>query len=136
MNTEEIERLLKRKCKDSFLGVFAKDRLPRSLPHRRPLSLVCNTDKHDKPGRHWVVLYIGNDSSGEYFDSFAMKPENIFAKFLDKFCKSWIRNEDKVQSLMSKFCGHYCIFYCLFKSLNYEMIDIMNCFIDDTAVND
>jgi len=136
MNTSDIERILNNKCKSIFLGVFAKDRLPDRLPSKRPLLLVCNTDTHDKPGTHWIVLYVGENSRGEYFDSFAERPEKTFKRFLDVHCTSWIANELRLQSVLSKFCGHYCIFYCLFKCLDYDIQSITSCFVDDTALND
>ena len=64
MNTAKIDGILRKRCKGMFLGVYARDRLPNKLPAKRPLILVCNTDPHNKPGEHWVVLYIGNESCG------------------------------------------------------------------------
>ena len=136
MNSRQIEKILRSKIKGNFLGVFPIDRLPRTLPPRRPLLLVCNTDRHDRPGEHWIVLYVGQNGTGEYFDSFGRAPERIFVKFLDRFAPSWCSNGARLQSIISGFCGHYCIFYCLFKTLGHSMKDIVNCFIDDTAAND
>ena len=136
MNTNDIIRLLSTRCKDKFLGVFPLDRLPQRLPPRRPLLLVCNTDPHDRPGEHWIVLYIGEKSYGEYFDSFGASVPLIFKRYLDKYCANWCSNAMQTQSVLSKFCGHYCVFYCLFKCLNYSLTDILNCFTSDTALND
>ena len=44
MNTEEIDRTLRRYVRD-FDGVFSADTLPE-----KPRLLVCNTDASDKPG--------------------------------------------------------------------------------------
>ena len=38
-------------------GVYAADRLPRTIPDR-PLLYIANTDPHFKPGCHWVVIYF------------------------------------------------------------------------------
>jgi len=43
MNTEEIDRILRRHVTD-FDGVFSTDTLPE-----KPRLLVCNTDASDKP---------------------------------------------------------------------------------------
>jgi hypothetical protein len=134
MNTAEIYKKLKRRCGRTFLGVFARDRLPAALPPRRPLYLVVNTENHNKPGQHWIVLCI--DKDGEFFDSYGRPPTNIFRSYLDKFCGKWIFNDTRVQSIVSRFCGHYCIFYCYFKTLGYSMKEVLDCFIDDTAYND
>jgi len=134
MDANRIETLLRKRCGKTFLGVFAIDRLPRLLPPRRPLLLVCNTDPHDQPGEHWVVLYIA--IRGEYFDSLAEKPLHTFERYLDKNCNRWTMNCETLQSVMSSFCGHYCVFYCLFRCLNYDITHITNIFTSDTALND
>ena len=136
MNTYDIFRLLGKRCKDSFLGVFAKDRLPSKLPPRRPLFMICNFDAHDKGGSHWIAMYVDEVGQGEYFDSFGRKPIDTFETFLNKNCSSWTYNDKQVQSVISKFCGHYCVFYCLFKDLRYDLSDIMKSFTTDTALND
>lgn len=134
MDTRKINGLLRRRCGKIFLGVFACDRMPEKLPSIRPLLLVCNTDPHDRPGEHWIVLYI--DARGEYFDSFGERPQLIFERYLDKHCNSWTFSERALQSVLSSFCGHYCVFYCLFRCLNYNLSDITNVFTNDTALND
>jgi hypothetical protein len=136
MNATDIERILRRKCGHVFLGVFAKDRLPASLPAKRPLLLVCNTDPHQRPGEHWVVLYIGRNARGEYFDSFGRAPDRLFKLYLDKYCSVWKRNERQIQSVLTRFCGHYCIFFCLYKYMDYDLKTIINCFSNDTGLND
>jgi len=136
MNTDEIFAKLKRRCAGRFLGVFARDRLPARLPPKRPLMLICNTDPHDKPGEHWIAMFLGENAKGEYFDSYGRDAPLIFKNFLNKFCTNWIRNDARLQSVISSFCGHYCAFYCLFKSLDYSMTRIVDCFTDDTSAND
>jgi len=134
MDATKIESLLRKRCGKIFLGVFAIDRLPQKLPTRRPLLLVCNTDPHDRPGEHWISLYI--DNRGEYFDSFGEEPRKIFELYLNKHCNTWTKSARALQSVLSSFCGHYCVFYCLFKCLNYDIVSISNVFSSDTALND
>ena len=134
MNTAKIRDLLKKRCGPAFLGVYAIDRLPRPLPPRRPLLLVCNTDTHDKPGEHWIVLFV--DMKGEIFDSLGEQPKRIFKLYMDTYCNSYTVNERQLQSLTSYFCGHYCVYYCLMKCLNYSMHDIVTAFSHDTGLND
>ena len=77
MDTREISDILKRDrfTKHHFRGVFACDQLPKQyMP--RPSALVINTDPADKPGQHWVAIYITRDGVGEYFDSYG-KGTNI-----------------------------------------------------------
>ena len=136
MNTRDLFRHLARRCQGELIGIFSADRLPRRLPARRPLLLVCNTDPHSKPGEHWIAMYLAKDGTGEYFDSFGRMPSPIFSDFLERHCVNYVFNDEQLQSVLSSFCGHYCIFYCLFKRLDYSMSSIVNCFSSDTMLND
>ena len=136
MNTTQIENILRKRCKNMFLGVFAKDRLPGRLPAKRPLLLVCNTDPSSRPGEHWVVLFVGKYARGEFFDSYGRPPDRLFSLYMDKYCAKWKYCNSQIQSVISSFCAQYCIFYCLYKSLNYSLKDILKCFSNDTALND
>jgi hypothetical protein len=53
-------------------GVYARNRLPRRL--NVPSALVENTDPDDRPGTHWVALYIDANSRGEYYDPTGRPP--------------------------------------------------------------
>ena len=57
---------------DCFVGTYPRDMLPKTL-HQSTAALVINTDTSDKPGQHWVAIYISN-GHGEYFDSFGLLP--------------------------------------------------------------
>src|SRR6266516_6218179 len=126
MDAGKIKRMLKKRCGHSFLGVFPIDRLPSTLPPRRPLLLVCNMDPHDRPGTHWIVLFI--DLIGEFFDSFGQEPALTFRRYLENYCNSFTETAKPIQSVLSAYCGHYAVFYCLMKVLNYSMSDIENAF--------
>ena len=136
MNSQQIDKILKRRCRGKFLGVFSKDTLPTRLPSQRPLLLVCNTDKKSRPGKHWIAIYLDIDESGEYFDSFGRPPKKSFKHFLNKNCVRWNINSRQIQSASSYFCGQYCVFYCLYKSIRYSTNSILACFSSDTGLND
>lgn len=138
MNGGRIESILMKdtKCGTMFVGVFACDRLPTRLNQRGPALIVCNTDPHDRPGQHWVALYVEDSSYGEYFDSFGRPPEGPFRTFLNQHCARWIFNERHLQSTISHFCGHYCIFYCLHRCRDKNINAIANLLTSDTGLND
>ena len=108
MNSVDIERFLRHRVKN-FDGVFSVDTLP-SMPRL----LVCNTDPSYMPGRHWICVYV-KDGRGEYFDSFGRRPNSVFERYLNRHCSSWIFNDRHLQSVASKFYGHYCIYFCLLR---------------------
>ena len=136
MNGEEIHAALFDKCRGQFVGVYACDRLPRILPNRRPLLIVANTDPHNRPGEHWIAMYIGRDAKGEYFDSLGQPAPQIFQRYLNKFCNSWTPIGRQLQSVISHFCGAYVTYYCLFRSLGYSLQHLISVFSHDTALND
>ena len=97
-------------CAKDFDGVFRADTLLENLR-----LLVANTDPAHSPGRHWVCMYV-DDGYGEYFDSFGMLPTANFERYLNRHCSSWTFNRRQLQSVISRFCGHYCVYYCVLRS--------------------
>jgi hypothetical protein len=130
MNTDQIDRILKRNI-GNFDGVFSRDRLPV-----KPRLLVCNTDPSNRPGQHWIAIYVGEDGRGEYFDSLACEPLDTFRRYMDRHCLNWTCNDRQLQSVVSRFCGHYCIYYCLLRSRGLDMRRIVSSFTNDTGFND
>jgi len=55
---------------------------------------------------------------------------------MNRHCKYWTFNDKQLQSVVSKFCGHYCICYCLYCSSGIDMRKIVCSFTSDTALTD
>jgi len=99
MNTVELDQLISRHVK-RFDGIFSIDRLPSN-----PKMLVSNTHPSDKPGEHWVVIYVSDDGDyWEFFDSFGRPPADVFNRYMTKQCNKWIYNRNQLQSVASNFC--------------------------------
>jgi len=130
MNSDEIDRFLRVRLRD-FDGVFSIDRLP-DHPHL----LVCNTDPSDKPGRHWIAIYVDDEGRGDFFDSFGRRPSDYLERYMNRNCLSWNFNDRQLQSIVSKFCGHYCIYFCILRSRGVDMRKIVRSFSSDTGLND
>ena len=58
------------------IGVFAKDGIIPPKTSTRT-AYVCNTDPHTKKGQHWIAIYIDEDDSGYFFDSYGLPPTQI-----------------------------------------------------------
>ena len=101
-----------------------------------PALIVCNTDTNSRPGEHWIVLYVDENRRGEYFDSMGRFPTKWFKTFLDEIFTAWIWKKKKLQSVISKFCGHYCIFYCLHRCRGVDVRKVAKMFTTDTSLND
>ena len=137
MQGDQIEYALHSRTGGQFRGVYACDRLPLNLPHRRPLIIIANTDPSDRQGEHWVLIRLGPNRTGEFFDSLGQPPKPIFRRYMDRFCTRWISNVDQqLQSIISYYCGHYVIFYALFSSIGYSMHEILSSFTSDNSLND
>ena len=132
MNTDQIDRILKRSCKQQFQGVFSVDTLPT-----RPRLLVCNTDPSTQPGTHWIAVYVDQDTGrGEYFDSFGRRPEGVFEDYMNKHCTVWTCNTKQLQSIISSFRGFYCCVYCICRSRGLDLNKIVSMLTKDTGYND
>ena len=117
MNTLEIDHVLKThpSTRNVFKGVYARNRLPRRLNVH--LALIGNTDPDDRPGTHWVALYIGANSRGEYYDPTGRPP------FLSAYV-NFMNNPIRVQEEGSTVCGHHCIFYLIHRCAGKSMGDV------------
>jgi len=114
MNSDEIDRFLRARVRD-FDGVFSIDTLPDD-----PRLLVCNTDPSNKPGRHWIAIYI-RDGRGEFLDSFGRRPNIDFERYMNRHCVSWTFNDRQLQFIISNFCGYYCVYFCARRSRGIDM---------------
>ena len=73
MNNTEVEEKLfsDHRIRDIVGGVYTSDALPIHAKKRSLLHIV-NTDPSYTPGKHWLVIYIGEDGYVEYFDPLAI----------------------------------------------------------------
>ena len=77
MNNTEVEEKLfsDHHIRDIVGGVYASDALPIHAKKHHLLHIV-NTDPSYMPGKHWLVIYIGEDVYVEYFDPLAEVPNS------------------------------------------------------------
>lgn len=118
MNTDEITKTLERNpvTRNTFVGVFAADQLPKEKLEHDRWFLICNCCPINLPGEHWVVIFCEGGEL-EFFDSFGLAPDNYAG--VDEFIHaqevdSVAFNKEQFQSFGTDACGHYCIFvgYC------------------------
>jgi hypothetical protein len=135
MNTIEITDLLQRQSKNCFNGVYACDKIPKNLTQNG--ALVCNTDPSNKPGRHWIVLFIG-DNYIEFFDSLGNGPgyapypkEFLTAAKSRPTCEF---NPHMIQSALSDTCGEFCVYYVRERCAGRAMHEIVADFQGRTPI--
>jgi hypothetical protein len=114
MNTIEISNILHRNkyTRDYFRGVHSSNTI---VPHNTfPYGIIVNTDKAGERGTHWVAIYVHNNDSAEYFDSFGQRPNIEIEKFINNF-KHVKMNNIKIQSSFDTSCGPHVIYYMIQK---------------------
>jgi len=120
--------------------------------NKQKIGIIFNLDTHDKPGSHWVAMFINIDK-GEicYFDSYGDKTPNRIKKFAnriqDQSAKIGNRfhfHENEVRHQYSNSeCGMYCLYFIiklvenkLYKSLikkkipDKEMMELRNIYFN------
>ena len=116
MNSLEILNIVKSDAftKTVFTDVLPSDRLPGRI-QTRPRGFIVNIDPADKPGTHWLVIFITTDGKGEFWDPFAQRPgfySPNFTQFLNKHCNTFMWNRKALQAASSDVCGQICIILC------------------------
>ena len=121
---------------DCFVGAFPRDMLPEVT--KLPAALVVNTDPSDRPGEHWVAIYIPIEGYAEYFDSFGLPPLHWeIKKFLDKNSPmGTLYSNRTLQSIDGVTCGNYCILYVIGRCNNIPWWKLMTLFTSNTTFND
>ena len=135
MQSTVIEKSLKKNC-SIYRGIYACDELPVIDWTSRPFAIVVNTDPVRRPGQHWICMYFDEEGHGEFFDSFGLRPKDVFERYMNNNCTAWTFNTKQMQSIISRFCGHYCIWYCMMKNRKATLNELTNCMTNDTSLND
>ena len=126
MDDVTINYLLKRREKlSNFHGVFGKDEIKNIKIHSLPCSFIFNEDDFAGRGTHWVAVYIDEDNTLDFYDSFGEKPK---MKELKDFIKPFNLNYNKIQiqSDESAACGQHCMFFLIHRSRDLSITSIIN----------
>lgn len=139
MNSLQIDKILSRdsKTRNSFLGVFASDQLPRRI-QQYPACFISNVDKSSEPGSHWVAFYLLSPDEAEFFDSYGNAPA-FFRGPVSNYATHFSRltfNPHILQSPVTAVCGQYCIFYLYSRCREKTLKDILSHFVTKNISND
>lgn len=119
-------------------GIYPSDMMP-TLDFSKGFGLIANTDESDRPGQHWLAVFIPNKGPPEFFDPLAFPPIHYvdhFENFLVNRGPQYKFNTQKVQSDESTQCGLFCIYYLYFRSRNVSFEDILSSFSHRLSEND
>ena len=139
IDTDLINNILENNY--SFHGAIAQDNLVSIKHIKTPFSIIVNTDTSNKPGKHWIAIYI-NKYRIEIFDSLGFnpnhwsKPPTYLIKFIQKYLYARRLTISKpIQFPFSNLCGLYCIYFILYRRY-YTIRSSQNLFTDNYATND
>ena len=138
MYSNKIENYLIRDkfARKIYCGVIAIDQIPM-VKVKRPCAFIVNNQESDRPGEHWVAIYIPRYRHPEYFDSYGMPPfDTRIKRFLKINGPNFIYNDKPIQGNDSVNCGKFCIFYLYFKSRNFPLSKIKKFFSNNFENND
>lgn len=119
MYTDEIIQVLKTDpcTKPYFLGCFASNRIPQQSKTRKPCGFICNTQRDDEPGDHWLAVWTPKNSKTELFDSFGRSPIEISSQFNSDLKTAGISdfyyNSVPFQHILTETCGKFSIFFVI-----------------------
>lgn len=136
MNTSDINNELK--DYNCYIGTYARDLLPKKVIIKRPLALIMNTDKANKPGQHWIALFIDKNNNANYLDSYGFPPMcQEIIKFLSLNKVKYIQyNTQQLQSVITSTCGYYCIQFIKMLCNGENFCKFMSLFSKNKLVND
>ena len=129
MNSTELQKILEYDEHTNLLNPVVKP-LNHFLeePLNSPSITIVNLDSCDKPGSHWVAVYVPMNGKTEYFDSYGNKPNEQFLFKLQQLKKEIVYSLFSVQGL-STVCGQYCLLFLLMRSRGFLFHDIISTFL-------
>ncbi|KAL3099239.1 hypothetical protein niasHT_030379 [Heterodera trifolii] len=80
------------KTRELYLGCFPCDKIPNKI-NKYPSTLVANNDPSNKEGTHWVAMFIVDDKTVYYFDSFGRLPNSCISHFLRNYESTTYKNQ-------------------------------------------
>jgi hypothetical protein len=126
LDAQQLRRFFKRNrvTEKYFLGVFSRGDLPEEIPRRKCFA-VLNSDRFDRKGIHWVLVYY-NPGETVFFCSFGNTPDiyNFDLIVQNKFFPV-VTNIQQVQSTASAVCGYHVCVLAHFLSLNHDLTTIL-----------
>ena len=106
-------------------GVYTSDAIPIHVK-KRPLLYIVNTDPSYMPGEHWVMNYIGEDGSVEYFDPLGEAPSSTIEHYLWRICPNgYLKITTALQGSTSSNCGQFCLYYSYFHGRNFSIWGVL-----------
>lgn len=110
MNTRQLWAIGQEKFGTNFMGVYPVNILPPLSSFQYRKSLICNTQPSTLPGRHWIALWVGNNSIQVFDPLGASNYPHPLIDYLHKSLRWRIEyNHYRIQDPRSSDCGQLCL---------------------------
>jgi len=122
MFSNEFDRYFNPHVKKFFVGVFAFDKLPKTI--KPGFFYICNTADSSSSGEHWFAVYRRSTDVVEYFNSLGTSDNEItsFKEFVKyRGVKKLKFNNTRLQSETSENCGEHCIYFIYQRLYNQDI---------------
>lgn len=116
LNNIQLGKILSSdKCtRKHFIGIFPRDKLPKRVEY--PSCFVFNTDPQDRPGEHWIAVYLDKQGNCQFFDPLGYSPKFYdLEAYLSNISNKVTFNSKMIQPFYSQKCGYYSFLFLLFK---------------------
>ena len=139
MENIDIDNFLATLNSQLFFKVVAENELNFKL--KEESVIISNTQPLGLPGKHWVAFYYNEDQEMEFFDSFALNPQEYSKNFesflqINKLGRFYIRNKKILQNENSNICGLYCMLFYYSKIKQHSYKKFLSQFTENTLLND
>jgi hypothetical protein len=101
------------------------------------IGIIFNTDPHNKPGTHWIGVFIDNKKKTlDYFDSLGKLPNKNIASFLKYFKNYQFTFNQKEHQKGGSNCGVYSCYFIIQRLKGKSFEDITKKLIPDKMMTD
>lgn len=101
------------------------------------IGIIFNTDPHNKPGAHWIGVYIDNKmKSVDYFDSLGNLPNKNIVSFLKHFKKYQFTFNKREHQKGGSNCGVYSCYFIIQRLKGRSFEHITKKLISDKMMTD
>ena len=133
MNEYELFKLANsnKELKKVFVGIFASDELLKydTTRHSPPMAFIINTEPRDKPGQHWVALYIDSDSKAQFFCSYGSRPSSVILDFCRRYtCPPATFSMWSLQSPAASSCGPWTVLFLASRARGSSLLQFVQRF--------
>ena len=88
-----------------------------------------NSDPSSRKGQHWLAIYLDENKTGFFFDSYGNSPLSFDQAFVNFFSRNVVKfhyNSKKLQNDHSTVCGEFCLYFLILKARGHSMQYIVN----------